>query len=132
MYVYIYTHTHTHTIKSPGRCLINFTFLRNDPALSPKATLMLHIPTNSASMTSSLRPIKCVACILMGNYGSFNENGPHWLVYLNTWFPVGGTVWLGLEGVTFLEEMCHWGQALRFQKTHIIPRMPLCLLSVGS
>jgi hypothetical protein len=29
---------------------------------------------------------------------------------------VGKTVLEGLEGVAFLEYMCHWGQTLRFKK----------------
>lgn len=35
------------------------------------------------------------------------ENGLHRLIYLNAWFPVGGTVWEGLEGVPLLEEVYH-------------------------
>jgi hypothetical protein len=35
---------------------------------------------------------------------------------LNSWSPVSGTVWEGLEGVALLEKICHWGLALRFQK----------------
>lgn len=37
---------------------------------------------------------------------------------LNSWLPVGGCL-EGL-GVALLEEICHNGQALRVQKTHII------------
>ena len=39
-----------------------------------------------------------------GPYGGFNEKA---LMCLNTWFPVGGTVWKGLGGVASLEEVCH-------------------------
>lgn len=46
-----------------------------------------------------------------------NENGPHRLVSLRTWSPVGGTIWEGL-GVCW--RRCHLGQALEFQKTLII------------
>ena len=35
--------------------------------------------------------------------------------HLNARSTVGGTVWEGLGGVALLEEVCHWGQALRFQ-----------------
>ena len=36
--------------------------------------------------------------------------------YLNVWCPVGGTVWKGLGGMTLLEEVCHSGWGLKFQK----------------
>jgi len=29
---------------------------------------------------------------------------------LNSWSPVGETLWEGLGGVALLEELCHWGQ----------------------
>ena len=35
---------------------------------------------------------------------------------LKAWSLFGDTVLEGLEGMTLLEEMCHWGWALRFQK----------------
>jgi hypothetical protein len=35
-----------------------------------------------------------------------HENVPHRLRCLNTWSPVGGTVWIGLGGVALLEEVC--------------------------
>ena len=47
---------------------------------------------------------------------------------LNTWSPVGGTVWERLGGVTLLKEVCHWGQALRFQRSYFIPSVLLWLL----
>lgn len=31
---------------------------------------------------------------------------PSLLLYLNAWFPVGGTVWEGLGGPALLEEVC--------------------------
>jgi hypothetical protein len=35
---------------------------------------------------------------------------------LNTWTSVG-IAWEGLEDIALLEKMCHWGLALKFQKT---------------
>ena len=29
----------------------------------------------------------------VGYFDGLNENGPHRLLYLNAWYPVGGTVW---------------------------------------
>lgn len=46
--------------------------------------------------------------VILHDGGGLNENGPNELMYLNTWYPVGGTVWEGLEGVFLLEEMRHW------------------------
>lgn len=46
--------------------------------------------------------------------GGMNENGPHWLLYSNVWFPVGRT---GSGGVASLEELCYWEEAFQFQKT---------------
>lgn len=42
--------------------------------------------------------------------GALNENAPHRLMCLNTWYPVSRTVWEGLGGVALLKEMCHWGK----------------------
>ena len=51
-----------------------------------------------------------------------NGNGPHKLIYMNAWSPVGGTIWVGLGGVALLEEVCVTeSKALRFQKVHTIP-----------
>lgn len=44
------------------------------------------------------------------------------LTYLNVWSPVGGTVWEGFGGVALLEEVCHCLWALRFPKSHPIPK----------
>lgn len=46
--------------------------------------------------------------------GGLNENVPQRLRCLNNWSPVGG-IWLCLSGMAFLEKVCPWGQALRFQ-----------------
>ena len=48
--------------------------------------------------------------------GGLSENGPHRLMYLNTWSSIGGTVWEGLVGVALLEEMYYWEWVLRFQE----------------
>lgn len=40
-------------------------------------------------------------------------NVPHRLRYSNTWSLVGGTLWGGVGGVALLEEVQHWGRALR-------------------
>lgn len=37
--------------------------------------------------------------------GALNENGSDWLLYLNAWFPVGGIVCEGLQGVALLNEV---------------------------
>jgi hypothetical protein len=49
----------------------------------------------------------------------FDEHHLHHRVYLNTWSPVIGTVWEGLEGKDLLERVwpcwtCHWEWALGF------------------
>jgi hypothetical protein len=46
------------------------------------------------------------------------------------WSPVGGTIWEELGDVALLEEMCHWGQALRVQCLTLFPVRILCLLLV--
>lgn len=51
-------------------------------------------------------------------------------IYLNSWSPAGATVWEGLGDVVLLE-MCHCGQALRFQKPIPPPVSPsFCLVLV--
>lgn len=45
---------------------------------------------------------------------------PHRLLYLNTLSPVGVNVGEGLGCVALLEEVCHWGWILRFQKVQAI------------
>jgi len=51
-------------------------------------------------------------------------------LYLNTWSPIGGTVWRGLGGVVFLEKVCHQGWILRMYSftlfyVPVIPPSPL-------
>lgn len=64
--------------------------------------------------------------------GGLNKNGP---ICLNAWSPASGTV-LGrigrcglVEDVALLEEVCHYGWALRFQKSTPVS-LSLCFLSV--
>lgn len=47
-------------------------------------------------------------------YGVLKENGPN--RFIHAWFPVGGSIWEGLGGVSLVEEVYHWGKAQRFQK----------------
>ena len=60
-----------------------------------------------------------------------DEKSSHRLIYLNTWSPVGGTVWEGLGNVALLEEvwpcwgMCVTGSALKFQKTNKCLQCPV-------
>jgi hypothetical protein len=42
-------------------------------------------------------------------------------MYFNAWAAAGGTVWEGLAGVAFLEEVCHWGLGLEVSKAHARP-----------
>jgi hypothetical protein len=41
-------------------------------------------------------------------------------ICLNTWFPVGGTVWEGLEGVALFEKVCHWEVGFEVSKLFTI------------
>lgn len=36
-----------------------------------------------------------------------NKNTLHMIIYLSTWYPIGGAVWQGLGHVALMEEMCH-------------------------
>lgn len=59
---------------------------------------------------------------------SLDENGPPRLISVNTWFPVGGTVLEGLEGITLLGKRHHWEWTLKFQQTAHTPSwLSLCL-----
>lgn len=62
--------------------------------------------------------------------GYWNENSHHRLICLTIWYPVGRIVWKWLGGVSLLENMCHWGWDLRFQKTSAFHTMHPCLLLV--
>lgn len=67
--------------------------------------------------------------------GSLNDNSPKF-TRLNTWSPVGGSVWEGLC-IALLEEVYHWGKGseVRFLKTYAISRvLPLpsgCAIRCG-
>ena len=45
---------------------------------------------------------------------------------LNTWFPLGRSVWEVLRDMDSLEEACHWGWALWFQRPRPFPFSYLC------
>ena len=51
-----------------------------------------------------LRWLKIVSC------GGLNGNGPQRCIYVNTWVPVGGTVWEGIENMALSWKLYHWGQ----------------------
>lgn len=55
--------------------------------------------------------------------GGVNETASHRPICWNIWSLVGGTVWEGLGGITLSEKLYHWGQALKFQKIHVIPSL---------
>lgn len=44
------------------------------------------------------------------------------------WSPAGGTVWEQLGGVAFLQEICYWGWAWKFQKALSFPVCSLLLV----
>lgn len=46
----------------------------------------------------------CSRCSL-DHCAGLSKKIPHRLNYLSTWSSIGGTVWRGLEGVAFLEEV---------------------------
>lgn len=60
------------------------------------------------------------SALLFGRCGGLNENGPHRLIYLKVWVPVGGTVWEGPGCVTFGVSKAHSRPKLAYQS--------LCLL----
>jgi hypothetical protein len=57
--------------------------------------------------------------------GLLNENASHRVLCLNTWYPVGESIWDGLRGWPFLEDILYLWWALRFQNS--IPSVPLSL-----
>jgi hypothetical protein len=48
----------------------------------------------------------------------------------NAWAKVSGTVQEDLQDVTLLEQMCHWGQAMRFQKPISFLDLLLCIMLI--
>lgn len=42
------------------------------------------------------------------------------LGHLNTWSSLGDTIWRDLDSVALLEEIVHWGQALRVKIPHLL------------
>ena len=54
----------------------------------------------------------------------------HRFIYLNAWSPVHGTIWEGLGGVAFLEDVCHSSVDFGVSKTQPVPvSLSLFLLS---
>ena len=51
-------------------------------------------------------------------FDDLNKDGSQKLIYLNSWFPVGGTVGEDLGGSC--EQMCHMGQFWGFKIPHTI------------
>jgi hypothetical protein len=52
-------------------------------------------------------------------WDGLNEKDPNRFAYLNTWFPVGGSIWEGLGGVPLLE-VCHWRQGFEISDGYAI------------
>lgn len=44
------------------------------------------------------------------------RNRSYWHIDLNAQSTASGAVWKLLEGVDLLEELCHWGSALRLER----------------
>lgn len=55
-------------------------------------------------------------------YGVLNKNVHYWIIYLNVWSLVIGTVWEELAGVALLEVVClSLGAGFVVSKAHEIP-----------
>lgn len=54
-----------------------------------------------------------------------SKNGPHRLLYLNTWSLVNGTVWEGLGVMAFLDKVFHCG--VDFEVSKVSPCCAACL-----
>lgn len=61
--------------------------------------------------------------------GGMNMNGPHRFTCLNTWSQVSGTS-RRMRSCDLWGGVCHWGLALRFQRTWIIPSVVYLLLAL--
>jgi len=53
-----------------------------------------------------------------------------WVLIFEYLFPSGKTTWEELEGMALLEEMCHWGSILKFQKVTSLLVRSFCFLVV--
>lgn len=53
------------------------------------------------------------------------KNVPHSLRHLYPWFPVGGSVWVGLGSGSLLGEYVTWWVGSEFSKPPAVPRAPL-------
>jgi len=64
--------------------------------------LVVNIPPEEATKKHRVFPKDCH---IKDNCGGLNEHGLHRLMYMNTWFLAGRTIWEGLEGVALVEEV---------------------------
>lgn len=56
----------------------------------------------------------CCATFLYGLYDGLTDNAINSLLCMDAWFPVGETIWEGLEVVALLEKVCHWSRPRGF------------------
>lgn len=54
----------------------------------------------------------------------------HRLTSLNTWSPIGDTIWGCLEANALLVEVCHWGRGFEISKPCVFPNLLHVLLAV--
>jgi hypothetical protein len=53
------------------------------------------------------------SCLHIAGWGGLNGNGPHKLIYLNVWSPIGETIWEELWDAVLLEEVYNWAWGLK-------------------
>jgi hypothetical protein len=81
---------------------------------------------SALSYTKSLSLVPDCMSVAVSNFlrcDGWNESDVHRFLYLSAQSPVDGTVGEGLGDVTLSEKVCHWGWALKFQKTQAILNM---------
>lgn len=73
-------------------------------------TQVYHLHTSTMAR-KAVYPKRCKS-----GCGGLSENWPHRLIYLNVWSLLAELFGEGLRGVALMEEVCHWGWTVRFQK----------------